>query len=457
MFKVYIDCTELALSGGNTGIQRVERNILRSTGKVSDKLGISITAVAYLRRHGFITLDTAKANHELVRQLGYFHAISFCASEFNRFRRLALTVFPITWFEKWVNRYWKTGLKWVVFVPLLVSMTPIVICSLLYSKSVSIGNKWLPKKNDIFLIPGSSWWSSLSDNAIRVIKDNGAHLAVLIHDLIPISHSAFCADNFVQSFVDRIPFIYANADLLIANSVVTQRAIESHFGTMDLPYRPTVTHFYLGANLDLIDSREDIRKSLRSCFTEINKPYLCVGTIEPRKNYAFLLDAFEQLWCDGFEVSLCIVGRYGWKVEEVRERIRSHARRGISLFWFEDLTDTELAYCYKNAKALVYPSIIEGFGLPLIEALHYGCPVMASDISVFREIGGARCSYFSLDSPRRLVKLIKSYEKTDILSGSREPGTFNWANWEESTTELMKIIYEHFHGQAVTDACRPPE
>ncbi len=84
------------------------------------------------------------------------------------------------------------------------------------------------------------------------------------------------------------------------------------------------------------------------------------------------------------------------------EQLQKHSQYGKSLFWLNDATDTELAFCYRNARALVYPSIIEGFGLPLVEALYYGCPVLASDIPVFHEIGGDHCTYFSLESSAQL-------------------------------------------------------
>src|SRR5262249_40144708 len=120
----------------------------------------------------------------------------------------------------------------------------------------------------------------------------------------------------------------------------------------------------------------------------VRKTYLMVGTVEPRKNHAHVLSAFEQLWSAGADVNLAIVGKYSWNSTEFKERLRRHPCFGNRLFWFEDVRDGELEYCYRHAAALITASYAEGFNLPIVEALRAGCPVLASDIPVHREVGG---------------------------------------------------------------------
>ena len=104
---------------------------------------------------------------------------------------------------------------------------------------------------------------------------------------------------------------------------------------------------------------------------------------------------------------------------------------------FNNLSDTELDYCYKNSKALVNPSLVEGFGLPLVEALHKGLPVLASDIPVFREVGEDFCTYFDLDSPNSLADIIIKIEKENKMPEVRKPQTYELTTWEESCRDLL--------------------
>ncbi|MEM8119924.1 glycosyltransferase, partial [Morganella morganii] len=97
--------------------------------------------------------------------------------------------------------------------------------------------------------------------------------------------------------------------------------------------------------------------------------FLMVSTIEPRKNHGYLLDAFERAWAQGSQARLCIAGRIGWKCEALVERVRQHPELNKRLFMFNDLSDKSLEYAYSHAASLVFPSYVEGFGLPLVEAM----------------------------------------------------------------------------------------
>jgi alpha-1,2-rhamnosyltransferase len=107
----------------------------------------------------------------------------------------------------------------------------------------------------------------------------------------------------------------------------------------------------------------------------------------------------------------------------------------------DDVTDTELDYCYTHAKALLFSAIVEGFGLPIIEALHKGLPVFASDIPVFHEVGGAYVSYFDQTTPASLVSLLQAYEASGTFP-AKLPTGFTWPGWSASTAELITRLTE---------------
>jgi alpha-1,2-rhamnosyltransferase len=206
--------------------------------------------------------------------------------------------------------------------------------------------------------------------------------------------------------------------------------------------RLMVKSFRLGKNIDSYENKTNIRLILKNVFQnqKFKNPYIMVSSIEPRKNHTFVLDAFERLWEQGSEVKLCVIGIIGWDSSAVIERLHNHKQLGKKLFVFHDINDTELLFIYKQAKATITASSMEGFGLPIVESLSKGCPVFASDIPVYREVGGDYCTFFSLDNPKYLAESINKYENNSTSDAKMDINTFKWPTWEESTRELISKI-----------------
>ena len=111
---------------------------------------------------------------------------------------------------------------------------------------------------------------------------------------------------------------------------------------------------------------------------------LCVGTVEPRKNHGMLLDAWERIEAPGSRrlqgsVGLVVVGRLGWQSDELARRLRRLHRSDRRVQWLRSVDDAQLAALYRDASALVMPSLDEGLGLPVLEARHNAVPVLASN------------------------------------------------------------------------------
>jgi glycosyltransferase involved in cell wall biosynthesis len=120
-----------------------------------------------------------------------------------------------------------------------------------------------------------------------------------------------------------------------------------------------------------------------------------VGTLEPRKGHQQALAACEQLWADGVDANQVIVGKQGWMVEALVERMTHHAELNRRLFWLDGISDEFLEQVYAASACLIAASYGEGFGLPLIEAAQHKLPIVARDIPVFREVAGSHAHYFS--------------------------------------------------------------
>lgn len=179
-------------------------------------------------------------------------------------------------------------------------------------------------------------------------------------------------------------------------------------------------------------------ESWNSAFFDKNldKPYfLCVASIEPRKNFPQLIEVFRDLK----DLNLLIVGSYS--------KVFSRNNLGTipsNVFFLGRVDDAKLAQLYKNAKAFIYPSLYEGFGLPPIEAMHFGCPVLLSDIPVFREVCNDAAIYFNPKDKISITNAIKFFNQLDdaerikiINAGFENIKRFSWG---QSALQLIKIL-----------------
>lgn len=163
---------------------------------------------------------------------------------------------------------------------------------------------------------------------------------------------------------------------------------------------------------------------------------LFVSTIEPRKNLDTLLDAFEGLEYDG---SLVVVGRVGWKAEATRKRLN-----GPRVVHLDYLPAAKLACVYRHAEAFVFPSIYEGFGFPLLEAMGHGVPAIAARSSSLPEIGGDAALYFSPSSAEelraQLRRILDDRELREqlIARGRERVKQFRWSEAAEKTLVVLR-------------------
>ena len=159
---------------------------------------------------------------------------------------------------------------------------------------------------------------------------------------------------------------------------------------------------------------------------------LFVGTVEPRKNLSTLLRAFEEVVrVRPKPLQLVIAGRKGWLVEDLFESLR-HSPAAEYIIFTGYLSDEDLCALYSSCAALIYPSIYEGFGLPPLEAMACGAPVIASDIAAIKEVVGTAARLVSPESPLQLanvlVELLDSGAAQEALStaGIKRAMEFSW-------------------------------
>ena len=170
--------------------------------------------------------------------------------------------------------------------------------------------------------------------------------------------------------------------------------------------------------------------------------FLMVGTLEPRKGHRVALDAFTQLWRNGFAGTLCIIGKRGWAVDHLVADLKSHPEWGKKLHWLENADDETLAAHYAACTALITSSHAEGFGVPIVEAASHGKPVIASDIPVFREVAGdgPAVTYFTTGSAegfgeRGAPRLSRcAHDQAPIVRRDRP------VTWAQSAAQLEDVL-----------------
>ena len=172
---------------------------------------------------------------------------------------------------------------------------------------------------------------------------------------------------------------------------------------------------------------------------QTSAPYvLCVSSLDPRKNFARLIEACQGLT----NAKLYIVGKYNRVFSQGTEL----DTRCEHIHFLGRVSDEELVRLYNQAACFVFPSLYEGFGLPPLEAMACGCPVLVSDIPVEREVCGDAALYFNpLDSENILHTITQYLNDTDVIKEKmRQKGYENITrfSWEKSAEVLVNIVKE---------------
>lgn len=209
----------------------------------------------------------------------------------------------------------------------------------------------------------------------------------LIHDLIPLTHPEFCREGEAEKHRQRMNNVLVSASGLIGNSQDSLDELESFARSTGRPMPPAVAAWISGGQFPT-----QVKPKL------LSKPhFIAVGTIEGRKNHQLLLDVWRKLVAQlGHDAPiLVIVGRRGWQANRVFEQLDHLGDLRKHVLEIGECDDDELAALIAGARALLMPSFAEGFGLPVVESLALGTPVIASDLPVFREIAGEIPTYLS--------------------------------------------------------------
>ena len=244
-----------------------------------------------------------------------------------------------------------------------------------------------------------------SDDYVTMLRKQKVRPLFMVHDLIPLTHPQFCRIGEKEKHFMRLRNAMQVASGIVCNSLATMEGLASLCKEHRWLMPPTTVALLAP---ELPESTYTFRPVL--------KPYFVfVSTIEPRKNHLMIL----QLWLKLSEKmgdatpKLVIIGQRGWGFDEISALLKSSAVLGSLVTEISTCSDTDMVNYLKHAQAMVFPSFTEGYGMPVVEALVLGVPVIASDLAVFREFSGDIPEYVSVDRPDLWAQVITNYTAPD--------------------------------------------
>lgn len=262
-----------------------------------------------------------------------------------------------------------------------------------------------------------------------------------IYDLTFIKYPHY-SNAVVQAYADRVRRCLKWTDLVLTISHSSKRDIVELLGVAE--ERVVVTH--LASRYSVADAgRREIAPTIAGF--PLDRPFiLFVSTIEPRKNLLGLLEAFDHLKkTQQIPHDLVLVGQKGWLYAEIFQRIdRSVYREAIH--HLDYLSNTEVADFYRYADVFVYPSHYEGFGLPVLEAMTLGCPVVCSDNSSLPEVAGDAAILVDASEAMQLAagigKIVgdRAFRDALIQKGLLQAQKFTWRSTAEQTLQAYRSL-----------------
>ena len=283
-------------------------------------------------------------------------------------------------------------------------------------------------------------------------RNAGVAVHYIVYDLLPVQMPQFFppgADTSHAAWIQTIAKF--DGAVCISRTVADELSEWLKTKTPERQRDFRIGWFNLGADLENSFSTRSLPKDADQTLAQISaRPsFLMVGTIEPRKGYPLTLEAFTQLWREGFDINLVIVGAEGWRnlpnslrstISETINRLQHHPEFGKRLFWLKGISDEYLKKVYTVSSCLIAASEGEGFGLPLIEAAKYGLPIIARDIPVFHEVASEYASYFKGNNSESLIIAVKEWLRA--LKTKKDPSTqaYQSITWKESAKSLLAAV-----------------
>jgi glycosyltransferase involved in cell wall biosynthesis len=295
---------------------------------------------------------------------------------------------------------------------------------------------------------GLDWDHKDLDYLYRVKKQVGFKVLLFCYDLIPVMFPHLCSGSVAPIFGHYFSGVAWCADKVLCISESSRLDLDAFSEMIGAPHRDTAV-VHLGSNITIDDSDigDEVVDIVRSDYI------LYVSTIERRKNHEVLYRAYSRLAGEGIDLpTLVFVGMQGWGVSDTMSDIELDPRVKGKIRILNHVSDIELAELFKHSRFNVYPSLYEGWGLPLAESLAYGRFCLTSNSSSLPEVAGDLVEYLDpWDTPAWTARLRWYIQHPDAVS-EREAlirDRYHMPSWEETGAAVLA------HARALLDVAGP--
>lgn len=269
-------------------------------------------------------------------------------------------------------------------------------------------------------------------------------MTTVVHDLAYLDLPETVASTNRKLLTRYVPRSMDRSSFITTISHKTARRIKSNYELGSK--KVVVTH--IPPNVSQVPRGVNQLAVLRK-FGIVNRYILFVGTLEPRKNIVNIIKSYTKLSSQiRKNYTLVLAGKSGWDGGEMAECITQAKNRGVNIIVTGYITDEEKAILYKNAGVFYFPTLYEGFGMPPLEAMYYGTPVLVSNIGVLNEVCSDAALYCdpgsSDDMARKLSELLQDKILRSSLSkkGVERVKVFTWNRTLQNFAKQLKIYLD---------------
>jgi len=435
MSKVYFDITDLIVWPGNlTGIQRVSFNLAL---KLKDELPNA----------EFVKYD--KFNNKIIKanlnEIGYYNKLT--SKTFNQKVAYSESQNFKSKFKQ--SKIYKIGKE---ILPLFIKKIIVKIFKIIAFRVKKINDFRLSSKNklveEIIINKGDTYLlTSANDNwnlegVILYLKKHKKttdfKVIHVIYDLIPVNFSQFFGSNgdFSKQYTRYLLEIIDLCGSFVTISQSVKNNLLDFIDDMKLESKP----------IKVIRLGDEINHNLNydQVFKENDEPYiLSVGTFEVRKNYSLIYMAYKLAELKKIDLpKIIIVGKFGWLVNDLNYLIEYDSSLKNRIELKHSVSDEELDLLYKNCLFTVYPSIYEGWGLPIAESLAYGKLCLSSNTSSMPEIAGDLIEYFNPYDANELLNKINLYLNKKELEKKEQliKDKYTITTWNQTAKQFYDFV-----------------